>query len=672
MPSKFISTALNAFINFYRQIQLAVKKGKRGQKALKITAGIIIVFFVILGIFGLINIGNAKELYAQALAGKENFLKAQEAIYSQDFAQAAEQLRFARNNFADAHDNLERMKLLKYLPWAGRQYLAIDNLLIVGTQLASAIFKISQVADDIFQAINNQEEVSFATLSPEKKALILERISQSPADFKTAQQEMDTAALAIEKIPEKGLAGPIKEAAAPIKEQFPLLKEIIDKAVPATEALPVILGWPDEKTYLFLLQNNTELRPTGGFIGTYGILKTKNAEITQFTTDNIYNLDIPFKDTLNIEPPAPIKTYLGQKKWFMRDSNWDPDFPQSAQKALWFYEQENGREKDIFGVIAVTPTFIQSLLKITGEIEVSGINFTSENLIKELQFQVEKGFMRQGIPLSERKDIIGTLSSKLMDRLLNLPKERWGELWQVFNDDINQKHILVYIKDPHLEELVIAEGWGGEIKYFAGDYFMVIDSNMASLKTDPGVKRTINYSIRRQDNDEFIAQLDITYDNQGYFDWKTTRYRTYTRVLVPLGSELLESRGAMENDRLQSRKEGQVEVAEAHGRTQFGAFIATEPQEQQTLSFTYRLPASYAQFTNNNKEYGLYIQKQPGTFDHNLNIVIDLDKVESIKPIETNFTEGIPSTNDPLLFSDNAININTILATDKHYTVFFK
>lgn len=670
MSLSILESIKNCLVTILRKISRATKN-KHFKKGLKIIASIVVIFFVFLGIFFLINIGHAKTLYTQAMAGKDHFLKAQEAVYAQDFARASDNLRLARNNFSDAHQNLEKMKLLKYVPLANLQYQAIDNLLIVGTQLSSAIFKVCLIADDIFQSLNDQEEISFATLSAEKKSLILEKISQTPADFKTAKEEMDIAEQAIEKIPAKGLLGPIKEAIAPIKEQFPLLKELIDQAVPATEALPIILGWPDEKTYLFLLQNNTELRPTGGFIGTYGILKVKDAEMTHFSTDNIYNLDDPVKDTLVVEPPQPIKTYLNQKKWFMRDSNWDPDFPTAAQKVLWFYNQESNAEKNIYGVIAVTPTFIQSLLKITGEIKVNGIDFNSDNLVETLQFQVEKGFMRKGIPLSERKDIISTLSSELMDKILNLPKDRWGELWEVFNENVEQKHILIYLEDPRIEKLVTDEGWAGEVKSFAGDYFMVIDSNMASLKTDLGVKRTIDYSIRRNEQNEFICQLNITYDNQGYFDWKTTRYRTYTRVLVPLGSELLSSGGAMKNDRLQSRQAGQVEVNEANGRTEFGAFIATEPQEKQTLGLTYKLPPNFAQYTDQRKEYGLYIQKQPGTLAHTLNITIDLGLVESLKPLDTNYTGVLPSNTDSA-FSEGAIQINSNLLTDQQFTVFFK
>ena len=227
--------------------------------------------------------------------------------------------------------------------------------------------------------------------------------------------------------------------------------------------IPKIAGYPESKTYLFLLENNTELRPTGGFIGTYGTLKVKDGEIEDFVTDNIYNLDVPAESFLNIDPPEPLKKYLKSERWFLRDSNWSPDFPATAEKALWFYEQERGPVKNFDGVIAVTPTFIESLIELTGELTVQGITFNKENFVDTLQYQVEQGYYRQGISDSERKEIIGQLSAMLLDRLLALPQSKWDDFWTTFTNDIEHKQILIYLRDPVAQATVSQENWGGEV-----------------------------------------------------------------------------------------------------------------------------------------------------------------------------------------------------------------
>ncbi|MFA5318027.1 MAG: DUF4012 domain-containing protein [Patescibacteria group bacterium] len=108
-----------------------------------------------------------------------------------------------------------------------------------------------------------------------------------------------------------------------------------------------------EQVYLILLQNNTELRPTGGFIGNYGILKIKEGRITSLYIDDIYNLDKLAEEKLEIIPPEPLRKYFNRERWFLRDINWSPDFSISAHRAWAMYLLEGGQEK-IDGIIAVT------------------------------------------------------------------------------------------------------------------------------------------------------------------------------------------------------------------------------------------------------------------------------------------------------------------------------
>ena len=92
------------------------------------------------------------------------------------------------------------------------------------------------------------------------------------------------------------------------------------------------------KKYLIVLQNQYELRPTGGFISAYGILKFR------------FFLPISFeiKDSFTVAgheyivPPEPMGKLLADP-WYQghtfRDANWNPDFAQSAQDLISFYNQ---------------------------------------------------------------------------------------------------------------------------------------------------------------------------------------------------------------------------------------------------------------------------------------------------------------------------------------------
>ena len=96
------------------------------------------------------------------------------------------------------------------------------------------------------------------------------------------------------------------------EEYLPLLKN-------GAEALPSVLGYQKEKTYLVWFQNDGELRATGGFITAYGFLKVKDGELIEVESDDIYQLDRKFVPTE--EPPEVFRKYLLLTIFPIRDIN---------------------------------------------------------------------------------------------------------------------------------------------------------------------------------------------------------------------------------------------------------------------------------------------------------------------------------------------------------------
>ena len=77
------------------------------------------------------------------------------------------------------------------------------------------------------------------------------------------------------------------------------------------------------------------------------------------------------------------------------------------------------------------------------------------------------------------------------------------------------------LKNEYLEELVKEIGMGGEMKEAEGDYLMVVDANMAALKTDAVMEKIINYKVKERKG-ELFATVKIDYNHKGIKkDWKT-------------------------------------------------------------------------------------------------------------------------------------------------------
>ena len=84
--------------------------------------------------------------------------------------------------------------------------------------------------------------------------------------------------------------------------------------------------------FLLLLQNNMELRPGGGFLGQYAVIKVKNGEVVSSFFEDANLLDQ--RITARVTPPWPLTQYMQIKKWKFRDSNFSPDFPTNVEKAV--------------------------------------------------------------------------------------------------------------------------------------------------------------------------------------------------------------------------------------------------------------------------------------------------------------------------------------------------
>ena len=122
---------------------------------------------------------------------------------------------------------------------------------------------------------------------------------------------------------------------------------LLDTYVRVSAKLPGILGWDGPRRYLVLTQDPAELRPSGGLIGSYGIIAFDKGKITERRFLNVSLLDgkndYPF-----IRPPQELADYLlgPTQSWQLADAGWSPDFPTSAQDALRLYTERIGRRTD--------------------------------------------------------------------------------------------------------------------------------------------------------------------------------------------------------------------------------------------------------------------------------------------------------------------------------------
>ncbi len=368
------------------------------------------------------------------------------------------------------------------------------------------------------------------------------------------------------------------------------------------------------RKYLFLLQNNMELRPGGGFLGQYAIAEIKNGEVVSFFIEDANLLDQ--RITVRVSPPYPFTRMMSIKKWKFRDSNFSPDFPTNVEKAKYFYRLA-GKDVNFDGVIAINATVLNNVLKITGPINVSGYgDFNSDNAVLKLEEQVEKAYLyNPELDTTHRKTILKNMAPLIINKLLSL-----GNIKKVADfalEELNNKDVILNFKDSELQKAVEEVNWAGRVNQdWQGDYLMLVDANMGALKSDYYIKRNIFYQVDLT-LPKPQARLEYTYTHTAtYGDWRTSDYHSYLRVYVPLGSNLLERKMV-----------SYPNIQEEFGKTYFGFIAHTLIGRQTKAEIVYELPERVKE------NYKILIQKQSGVGEIPLKIKVKTKEGEFEKEV---------------------------------------
>lgn len=394
---------------------------------------------------------------------------------------------------------------------------------------------------------------------------------------------------------------------------------IVVNGKPMLEQVPYLLGMDSPRNYLVLFQNDKELRPTGGFMTGYSIMKVDKAKFSPTTSDDIYNLDAKYKpSTLAPDPIVDLikGPYIISKNLRFRDMNWSPDFAVSMGDVV-----KAGTEigiTGIDGIIAVDTQLLVNLLEVIGPIGVPGYGNFSNNIepkcncpgvIYELESYADVEGPIIWDPLTgkiiskpknadNRKRIIGPLMNSVLANAMGQPKEKLAPLFEAGFKSIMEKHVIFYLMDEKVQSAVVDFGIGGTIKDYKGDYLHVNDANLGGRKSNLYVTQEVLQEIELAKDGSVEKTVTITYKNpQKYDGWLNSVLPNWVRVYVPKGSQLIASEGL----------ETKADPYEDLNKTVFAGHFELRPEGVSKVTFKYKLPMKFS------KEFKMLIQKQPGT-----------------------------------------------------------
>lgn len=405
--------------------------------------------------------------------------------------------------------------------------------------------------------------------------------------------------------------------------------------------LPKLLGFEGRQTYLLLLQNNHELRATGGFITAVGRLTVEDGRIVELRLEDSY--DIARHDVDHPLAPPPVKEYMGIEILFLRDSNWSPDLPTTARLATSLYAQDTGVQTD--GVITLDLRAVELLVGALAPLQIEGsdVLLTRENVMDTIihfwdrppTSEVDATIPSDSLLAREdwvyqRKDFIPLLAEAAITRL---QKGQFNPALLIngITAALNERAIQIWVDDPMAAALLAEQGWDGGLYPKAGaDFVALVDMNMGYNKVNAVLGRSLSHTVTWPDGPQTPAHatVTITYHHplqvvdatcaphtdfaklDSYAELMARCYFGYVRLYVPAGSQLIGIEGV--------EQESIVTQPGESGTAIFAGYFSMHPGTEHTVTFSYTLPAH---ITLDN--YQLVIQRQAGSGPLPLVIAVD-------------------------------------------------
>ncbi len=427
-----------------------------------------------------------------------------------------------------------------------------------------------------------------------------------------------------------------------------------------------LTGFPfGTRNYLILFQNNYELRPTGGFISNYGVLKFSHGLYAGLEFHDVYG-DIDKHDY--VEPPLVLSTLLkgpGFEGLTFRDANYDPDFPKSKDELIKFYNMVYPDTK-IDGVIAADFTFLENMVGMYEPLSVENYELTRANLFETLSSVVSDIDRHNEEALKNRKNISGEIVKKIITKTIILPWRISGALDELARA-FDEKHVVAAFNRSGLANAFAKRYWDGATPQSeSGDFLAINDANYGGMKTNRYISHDVTYELNvtgQKDirgNPVVTAKVTTQIEHNGIWNIPLSGpYTGYLRTLIPLSSNVTTGGTVKEN------REDSISL---------GELINIPVGGEATYSYEYTLP----EYVWSEGIYNLHLHKQPGTLADHYRVIVhvpqgqsldspDFDVRENVAFYETNLLTDqnlsftlLPDENPPRIVSHEVTAMNEI------------
>lgn len=535
-----------------------------------------------------------------------------------------------------------------------------------------AAYNLSLAAHDILNGLQptlfflvsgDDEQTVVTQISSAERVVELLRIGRG--QFISASERLNTARVAMDNL---DLAGTESGGVLEIQQlvgYHDQLSQINNVLLDAPDFLASALGISAPRSYLVLSQNNDELRPSGGYISTYGWITIRGGRVDDYS----------YSATTTTSPNPPSADFASQftiPDWWLRyqepiyaawDGSWYADFPSTARLAMSYYNAGGNPESPVDGAIAIDITGFEYLLEVIGEVNVRGYAHpvTAENF-RDAVYDLRAS----GLDEAAHKTFIAALYQQIFADWQNvaLDPEKNGLLLSAILKALQEKHVMLYFSDEQLNNAVNLLGWSGAQSTATDhDYLMVVDANLGN-KSNHSIIRNLTYDVDIQTNGAVNARMTVAYD----YSARTAAddpavnpptngpadYNNLLQVFVPRGTAFT----AVTN------LNTTPVISTNAFNTEFISRLFIPFDSSERYQFSYITPPLVEQL-GSYQRYRLLLQKQPGTPANAVSVQVML-------PANATFVSSTPEAAASYSLERPILEYRTDLSVDRWIEIIYQ
>ncbi|MFF3028530.1 DUF4012 domain-containing protein [Microbacterium sp. NPDC057944] len=444
---------------------------------LRWTIGVLVTLLLLaVGWVTVRGIGAVNDL--QQVAASSGQLK--KAIGDGDLEKAATVSQRIAHHAGSAHDLTSDpvWHAFGFVPWIGPNFTAVSDVAEIADDIAT---------DALNPVLKAAGDLDLASLGFSNGTIDLTPFAKIEPSLAEADATLASAVTRARQIDADATLPPLADAVRELRTTVTQAATVVGSLHGASALLPSMLGGEGPRNYVIAMQNNAEVRSSGGIIGAIALLHAEGGRIT--LSQQASTRDFPALDASLSLSESTVALFEDRPGRYLQNITNIPDFTEAAPLIAARWQGRFGTTVD--GVIAVDAVMTKNLLAVTGPITFGPFTADKDNVVSLLLSEIYAAVPDPAV----QDEVFAQAATALFGAALSgaAPKDLVGAL----ATSADQGRIRVWSAHEDEERILASSSLGGALPVDGpdGTYVGVLFNDTTGGKMDYYTDAEITTSI---------------------------------------------------------------------------------------------------------------------------------------------------------------------------------